>query len=287
MRVHVLRRPGLDPRARARLRPLRRQHLLRGAGSRRASEPSLVLDAGTGIRGLTALLGEAPFRGAVLLGHLHWDHTQGLPFSRGPSTTTEPRCACASPIRRMALGGRRPAPGHVAAALPDRARGPAGGVDLRRARARCPPDRAASRCSPWRSRTRAGGPSATGSATGARSIAYLSDHGPASLGPGPDGWGPYHDAAMALAADVDLLIHDAQHTADELPSRAHFGHSAADYAVRLGEVAGARSVLLFHHDPNAHRRRGRRHGGRLRRGSRPGHGRLRRRDDRALTRPTC
>ena len=28
-----------------------------------------------------------------------------------------------------------------------------------------------------------------------------------------------------------------------------FGHSAADYPVRLAELAGARSVLLFHHDP--------------------------------------
>jgi ribonuclease BN (tRNA processing enzyme) len=54
---------------------------------------------------------------------------------------------------------------------------------------------------------------------------------------------------MALAADVDVLVHDAQHTALELRSRAHFGHSAADYAVELGRRAGARSVLLFHHDP--------------------------------------
>ncbi len=44
--------------------------------------PSLLLDAGTGLRALGALLGEAPFRGAMLLGHLHWDHTQGLPFCR-------------------------------------------------------------------------------------------------------------------------------------------------------------------------------------------------------------
>ena len=28
------------------------------------------------------------------------------------------------------------------------------------------------------------------------------------------------------------------------------GHSAAEYAVRLAETAGARHVLLFHHDPN-------------------------------------
>ncbi|HEV8115519.1 MAG TPA: MBL fold metallo-hydrolase, partial [Acidimicrobiales bacterium] len=84
---------------------------------------------------------------------------------------------------------------------------------------------------------------------GRSAIAYLSDHGPAALGPGPDGWGPYHDNAMALAADVDLLIHDAQHTAEELPARVAWGHSAADYPVRLGELAGAKAVLLFHHDP--------------------------------------
>ncbi|MDQ3145784.1 MAG: phytochrome sensor protein, partial [Actinomycetota bacterium] len=43
---------------------------------------------------------------------------------------------------------------------------------------------------------------------------------------------------------------DAQHTADELPARAAFGHSAAEYAIGLAEAAGARAVMLFHHDPN-------------------------------------
>ena len=42
-----------------------------------------MLDAGTGLRAVTPLLGEHPFRGAILLTHLHWDHTQGLPFFRG------------------------------------------------------------------------------------------------------------------------------------------------------------------------------------------------------------
>ena len=42
--------------------------------------PRLVLDAGTGLRQLTKVLEGAPFRGTILLSHLHWDHTQGLPF---------------------------------------------------------------------------------------------------------------------------------------------------------------------------------------------------------------
>lgn len=44
--------------------------------------PSLLIDAGTGIRRVSALLEGKPFVGTVLLGHLHWDHTQGLPFFR-------------------------------------------------------------------------------------------------------------------------------------------------------------------------------------------------------------
>ncbi len=42
--------------------------------------PTLVLDAGTGIRRVTSLLHGAAFQGTIVLGHLHWDHTMGLPF---------------------------------------------------------------------------------------------------------------------------------------------------------------------------------------------------------------
>lgn len=210
--------------------------------------PSLVLDAGTGLRRLGDLTG-GPFEGALLLGHLHWDHTQGLPFS--PAVDDD--------------GAQ------VRLCLPGQADGSAA-IDVLR-RAMSPPhfpigpeglrgDWSFEGLEPGLHRL--GGfevqaleiPHKGGRTFGYRvsdgggALAYLSDHGPSALGPGPHGWGPYHDNALALAADVDLLIHDAQHTAAELPSRSSFGHSAADYAVRLGELAGARSVLLFHHDPN-------------------------------------
>ncbi|HEV2798476.1 MAG TPA: hypothetical protein VGV65_12735, partial [Nocardioides sp.] len=42
--------------------------------------PTLVLDAGTGLRSLTAILGGAALEGSIVLSHLHWDHVQGLPF---------------------------------------------------------------------------------------------------------------------------------------------------------------------------------------------------------------
>ncbi|MGH9100375.1 MAG: MBL fold metallo-hydrolase, partial [Acidimicrobiales bacterium] len=85
---------------------------------------------------------------------------------------------------------------------------------------------------------------------GTSSIAYLPDHRPLALGPGPAGLGEYHPAALALASDVDLLVHDSQHTAAEMPALAFLGHSAVEYAVGLGVAAGAKAVCLFHHDPH-------------------------------------
>ncbi len=85
---------------------------------------------------------------------------------------------------------------------------------------------------------------------GHSSLAYIPDHCPTVLGPGPDGLGEYHETAMALADGVDVLIHDAHLLAEELPAEAAFGHAAAEYAVALGCRAGARRVVLFHHRPD-------------------------------------
>ena len=61
-------------------------------------------------------------------------------------------------------------------------------------------------------------------------LAYITDHCPTAYGPGPDGLGEYHPDAMALADGADLLVHDAQLLAEELPAEAAFGHAAAEYA---------------------------------------------------------
>ena len=55
---------------------------------------------------------------------------------------------------------------------------------------------------------------------------------------------------MALADGADLLVHDAQLLAEELPAEAAFGHAAAEYAVRLAVLADARRLALFHHKPS-------------------------------------
>jgi phosphoribosyl 1,2-cyclic phosphodiesterase len=210
--------------------------------------PSLLLDAGTGLRGLGALLGERPFHGALLFGHLHWDHTQGLPFSRAVDNDGAEVRVCipnqddgdsAETVLRRAMS-----PPHFPIG-PEELRGRWSFESLDPGEHHVAGFEVLALEIPHKGGRTFGYRVSDGRA----SLAYLSDHGPAALGRGPDGWGPYHDTALALAADVDVLIHDAQHTAEELPSRAGWGHSAADYPVRLAELAGARSVLLFHHDP--------------------------------------
>ena len=82
-----------------------------------------------------------------------------------------------------------------------------------------------------------------------RSMAFIPDHAPHFAGPGDRGVGVLHPAVLELADGFNVLIHDAQYTAEELPSRAAFGHAAFEYAVALAERSRAGRLVLFHHDP--------------------------------------
>jgi len=207
--------------------------------------PTLVLDAGTGLRNLTRHLGGQPFRGTILLGHLHWDHTHGLPFfAAGNEPESEVTVVMPAQGDPEQVLERAFSPPHFPV-TPTQLQGH------------------------WRVTSHEPGTSTVegfsvlaaeiphkGGRTfgyrvtdGASTLAYLSDHSPLAAGAGPDGLGEYHESALALARDVDVLIHDAQHTAAELADRASLGHSAVEYAVGLAEAAGARTLVLFHHDP--------------------------------------
>jgi len=211
--------------------------------------PTLIIDAGTGIRRATALLDGAAFDGTILLSHLHWDHVHGLPFFTGADRDDS----------------------RVDVNLPDQEDGSAAVEVL--ARGMSPPhfpvrpDELRGR---WSFTNLSPGirdfedftvtieeiPHKGGRTFGFRvsdgrsSIAYLSDHCPTALGPGPDGWGEYHEAATVLAGEADVLIHDAQLVKEELAAEAYFGHAAAEYAVALGQHCDVGKVVLFHHKPD-------------------------------------
>lgn len=56
-------------------------------------------------------------------------------------------------------------------------------------------------------------------------------------------------ALLALARDAALVIIDTTYTDEELPEHVGWGHSSWQQAVRLADEAGARTLCLFHHDP--------------------------------------
>jgi len=54
---------------------------------------------------------------------------------------------------------------------------------------------------------------------------------------------------VEFARGADLLVHDAQYTAEELRNRRGWGHSSFDQAMEVAEMAGVRQLALTHHDP--------------------------------------
>ncbi len=80
-------------------------------------------------------------------------------------------------------------------------------------------------------------------------MAYLSDHSPTSVGPGPDGLGERHEAILALATGADVLVTDAQHLASQFPGVGFLGHASVEYDVEVARETGVKTLVLFHHDP--------------------------------------
>ncbi len=206
-------------------------------------EHVLVLDAGSGIRRLGQALDPAVRRVDLLLSHLHLDHIVGLGFFTplfrpGLAITIWGPRSSTPLLDRL---GRYLSP----PLFPVRLRDVASSYDLREV-----PD------GPFG----AGTFTVTGEAVihpdpavgyrvegGGRATAYVPDHEPA-LGPSfPSD--PTWTSGAGIASGADLLIHDAQYTADEYEERVGWGHSSVDHAVAFAGLVGARRLALFHHDP--------------------------------------
>jgi phosphoribosyl 1,2-cyclic phosphodiesterase len=208
--------------------------------------PTLILDAGAGLQAAARLFAGTPFDGTILLTHLHWDHVLGLPFFAA-ADNLDARVSVRLPEQESGATAES-----VLAGMMSPPYFPVGPTELR---------------GEWDFATLAPGewllegftvcareiPHKGGRTFGYRisdghsTLVYMPDHCPTTLGPGEDGFGEYHPAALELARDADVLVHDAQLLPSEQAAEADFGHAVADYAVELARRAGARAVFLFHH----------------------------------------
>ena len=200
----------------------------------------LLLDLGTGVRTVPMPAGR-PFRGTALVTHLHFDHVQGLPFfppllEPGTSLDVVAPEQEAGDLAGAFAGFIRPP--YFPLALDDLP----GTVRFR------PVQRDVFQVGPATVTVRP--VPHLGPTVGYRidcdgsSLAYVSDHqAPATLDDVPA-------PVLELCDGVDLLIHDAQYTAEEFAGKGRWGHSTVGYAVRVATAAGARRLCLFHHDPD-------------------------------------
>jgi ribonuclease BN (tRNA processing enzyme) len=213
--------------------------------ARDGERPPLVIDAGTGLTRLSRLLGGQPFRGTILLGHLHWDHTHGLPFfpavDRSDSRVRVLMPADGDPQELLA---RALSPPHFPIG-PDELEGNWSFERIGEGEHEVEGFSVLAREVPHKGGVTLGYRISDGESA----VAYMSDHAPIVLGSGPSGLGEFHEAARALANGSDLLIHDGQYTADEFERASRFGHSAVEYAIGLARDCKVPRLLLFHHDP--------------------------------------
>lgn len=220
----------------------------------------VILDAGTGIRLLGKELkakGASPEEITLLLTHTHWDHIQGLPFF---ITLLEP----GSRLRIMGCEGAREG---LATLLARQMESPFFPVPLLGSGATIQIEELSdAEVALGNLNVRIMRANHPGTCVGYRlncdgkSMAFFPDNEPILGKLRLSGLAPddpqarravqNHGLMVEFLRGVDLLIMDAEYDAEEYSSHVGWGHGCVDDVVSLAMEAGAKQLVLFHHDPD-------------------------------------
>ncbi len=201
--------------------------------------PPILFDLGTGLLRYSDGV-DGPFRGVMLLTHLHWDHVQGLPFFSpllrpGAKVRILGPPQDEGPLREVLVSFVRPPffpvtvddlPGEIMVEEIDRESIEIGSAVVTAARIPHP-----------------GATNGYRVDHGGKSVVFIPDHQGLE-----NGW--VDPEVIELARDTDLLIHDSQFTHEEFIEKIDWGHCTADYALTVAAAAGVSRLALFHHDPD-------------------------------------
>jgi phosphoribosyl 1,2-cyclic phosphodiesterase len=199
----------------------------------------IVLDAGTGIRELgLELEQQGVTRIDLLLSHFHMDHLQGFPFftpSYLPGTQIDIHLASlgaghalSEPFDRLMETPHFPVPfADLGADI--RFHEMNGSCQLGAVSVRSLPVNHPGGCTAYRLEYRG------------KTLVYLTDHEPFS--------DAKDQAVREFTRGADLLIREAQYTAEEYATKHGWGHSSFDAAASDAIEAGIARLALYHHEP--------------------------------------